>query len=95
MNPYPLPILDHGKIRQLSNREIKNIPTEVYWALQAAAAQIERLHDLIACVADESPCWFDHHGGCQEHGFLSLKAGERCPMGEIQELIAAQGKEQR
>lgn len=30
---------------------------------------------------NHEPCRFDHHGGCQAHGYLSLEPGERCPEG--------------
>jgi hypothetical protein len=32
-------------------------------------------------ATNDEPCRFDHHGGCQEHGYLSLEPGERCPQG--------------
>jgi hypothetical protein len=44
--------------------------------------------DLLECLTDESECWFDHHGGCQEHGYLSLKPGEKCPHQEAREILA-------
>lgn len=28
---------------------------------------------------DDDPCQFDHHGGCQAHGYLNLEHGEVCP----------------
>jgi hypothetical protein len=38
-------------------------------------------------LTDPDPCWFDHHGGCQAHGFLSLKPGEKCPNARALELL--------
>ena len=32
-------------------------------------------------ATNNEPCWFDHHGGCQAHGYLSLEPGEHCPEG--------------
>lgn len=32
-------------------------------------------------------CSFDHHGGCQEHGYLSLQPGEVCPQHEVGEVL--------
>ena len=29
---------------------------------------VELLQEL---TSESEPCWFDHHGGCQEHGYLS------------------------
>lgn len=44
--------------------------------------------ELLADLVDEDPCWFDHHGGCQAHGFLSLEPGEICPHEEAKNLLA-------
>lgn len=37
----------------------------------------------------DEPCSFDHHGGCQEHGHLSLLPGERCPQVRLREIVRA------
>lgn len=50
-------------------------------------AEIVRLKDLIRDLADPDPCWFDHNGGCQAHGYLSLKPGETCPQADAQAII--------
>jgi hypothetical protein len=42
---------------------------------------------LVEALVDEDDCWFDHHGGCQAHGFLSLEPGEKCPHAEAKELL--------
>lgn len=39
----------------------------------------------------EDPCVFDHHGGCQAHGFLSLKPGELCPTARAHALLVRLG----
>lgn len=44
---------------------------------------------LIRDLIDPDGCWFDHHGGCQAHGYLSLEPGEKCPQQEAKELLAA------
>lgn len=46
---------------------------------------------LIADLTEPEPCRFDHHGGCQEHGYIYLQPGERCPQGEAQELLRNAG----
>src|SRR5262249_49216762 len=48
----------------------------------------ERLEALMSCFVDPDPCRFDHHGGCQAHGFLSLDPGQKCPQAELNELLA-------
>jgi hypothetical protein len=40
-------------------------------------------------LTDPDPCWLDHRGGCQAHGYLSLKPGEVCPHAEAKELLAS------
>ncbi|MEV1003469.1 hypothetical protein [Nonomuraea sp. NPDC050202] len=44
--------------------------------------------ELLQALSDPGECGFDHHGGCQEHGYLSLEPGERCPQAELRELLA-------
>ena len=43
--------------------------------------------DLLESLVSEESCWFDHHGGCQEHGYLTLEAGELCPQMELKQLL--------
>lgn len=45
------------------------------------------LFALISSLVDDGECRFDHHGGCQEHGYLSLGPGEMCPQEEAKRLI--------
>jgi hypothetical protein len=49
------------------------------------------IHELI----DEDDCWFDHHGGCQAHGYLSLEPGERCPQAVAKDLLAKYRQDHR
>lgn len=44
---------------------------------------------LLREVTSEEDCWFDHSGGCQAHGYLSLEPGETCPHADARELLAA------
>lgn len=45
--------------------------------------------NLLEALADGDDCDFDHHGGCQAHGYLSLEPGELCPQRELKDLLAA------
>ena len=54
--------------------------------LEAAQAA---LRPLIESFIDPDQCLFDHHGGCQAHGYLSLEPGELCPNEEAKRWIAA------
>lgn len=42
---------------------------------------------LLRDMVDEDPCWFDHGGGCQAHGYISLQPGELCPHAEAKQLL--------
>lgn len=42
---------------------------------------------FLEAFLDDSPCWFDHHGHCQGHGF-TLDPGERCPQAELAAVLA-------
>ena len=44
--------------------------------------------ELLESLVDVDDCRFDHHGGCQGHGYLDLKPGEKCPQFELKELLA-------
>ncbi|WJZ27851.1 hypothetical protein MOMMJLID_CDS0043 [Arthrobacter phage 1191A] len=46
-----------------------------------------QLRQLVRDMTDPGACWFDHHGGCQEHGHLDLKPGELCPHTEAKQLL--------
>ncbi|KUM31872.1 hypothetical protein AQ436_01780 [Arthrobacter sp. EpRS66] len=46
-----------------------------------------QLRQLVRDLLDMDDCWFDHHGGCQAHGYLSLKPGELCPHAEGKQLL--------
>lgn len=61
-------------------------------------AELDRLREqrggllrLIRDLLDSDDCWFDHHGGCQAHGYLSLGPGEQCPHAEAKALLDAEG----
>lgn len=45
--------------------------------------------ELLEALVDGDDCSFDHHGGCQAHGYLSLEPGELCPQFELKTLLAA------
>lgn len=47
---------------------------------------------LIRELTDPEDCSFDHHGGCQAHGYLSLKPGETCPQADAKAWSAGAGE---
>jgi len=51
--------------------------------LEAAAPHLmAEATRLIRDLTDSEDCNFDHHGGCQAHGYLDLKIGDMCPQHE-------------
>lgn len=67
------------------------LPARLADTLEAATAWQEQVAALLPCLVDDGECWFDHHGGCQEHAYLDLKPGEKCPQTELKEIVAALG----
>jgi hypothetical protein len=45
-------------------------------------------YQLVRDLADPEQCSFDHHGGCQAHGYLSLQPGEKCPQQEAKDWLS-------
>lgn len=45
-------------------------------------------YDLLDSLVDGDDCWFDHNGGCQAHGYLTLEQGEICPQKELKDILA-------
>ncbi len=55
----------------------------------ALVSELAQLRQLVADFVDRDRCEFDHHGGCQAHGYLYLEPGELCPHTEAKQLLAA------
>jgi len=53
----------------------------------AAEAEADRAAVLIRDLIDRDDCHFDHHGGCQAHGYLRLEPGEKCPQQEAKDWL--------
>lgn len=61
-------------------------------ALAPDAVVVDR--DLLAALVETTACRFDHHGGCQEHGFLEPEdPWSPCPMAEAQRLLGLPDQE--
>lgn len=43
--------------------------------------------ELLEALLDTDDCWFDHHGGCQAHGYISLRNGQECPQHELKRRL--------
>lgn len=49
------------------------------------AKESKPLVDLVKDLADPDPCYFDHHGYCQAHGWFATDPA--CPHGRAQKLF--------
>lgn len=47
------------------------------------------LLNLIEDFVDPDPCWYDHHGYCQAHGWVATDPA--CPHARAKALLAQQG----
>ena len=48
---------------------------------------MEQARILIRDLTDPDDCWFDHNGGCQAHGYISLQRGQLCPHEEAKQWL--------
>jgi len=62
---------------------------------EAMRERESQMRQLIRDMVDPDLCWFDHHGGCQAHGYLSLKPGELCPHMEAKQLLGGESSDGR
>ena len=54
--------------------------------------KLEEATVLIRDLTDPDDCWFDHHGGCQAHGYLSLEPGQTCPQHDAKQWAKTHGR---
>lgn len=66
---------------------VNSIVAHVRPDLARLTERLKQAYTLLAELVDTEDCWFDHHGGCQAHGYLSLEQGEKCPQFEVKELL--------
>lgn len=77
-----------GRFRDDDDAALAAAAPDLAYTVDQQAAQIAQLRRLLdGFVHPDDPCWFDHHGGCQAHGFLNLKPGEVCPAAEAIALL--------
>lgn len=62
-------------------------------ATQRAEVSGDVSTELLLSLVDRDDCWFDHHGGCQAHGYLRLEHGQVCPQAELKEILKERGDE--
>lgn len=71
-------------------REVKHLTSSEKKAAAVsmqAQAEVWSLRRLIRELTDPDPCDFDHKGGCQAHGYLTLKPGQTCPQYDAQQIV--------
>lgn len=66
---------------------LTRIPRLIEELRQMPPAHDERMAECLRDMVDEDPCDFDHHGGCQAHGYISLGPGEECPHAEAKRIL--------
>jgi hypothetical protein len=53
--------------------------------------ELERALRLLWMLVDSDPCWFDHNGDCQAHGWFGLTREEPCPHEEAKRQLRSYG----
>lgn len=72
---------------------LEDVLTTVAAEREAATPPLDVLilpRELLESLVDDEECRFDHHGGCQAHGYLSLEPGELCPQADLKGRLAQQ-----
>lgn len=59
----------------------------VLWSLEQGEQFVVPKELLESLVCEDDDCSFDHHGGCDAHGFSGLKPGEVCPQEGIKRIL--------
>lgn len=74
----------------LAAGEVPSVDQEIVDALRDAARQVRSVppfvREVVRDLAEPDQCRFDHHGHCQEHGWLEEGT---CPHRRAQDLLAA------
>jgi hypothetical protein len=68
-------------------RVIRQEPKLTWSGESATTAMLSLIDDL----RDPDPCYFDHHGYCQAHGWTATEP--RCPHARAAEILAAQSRD--
>ncbi|HET7128956.1 MAG TPA: hypothetical protein VFJ93_07770 [Gaiellaceae bacterium] len=61
---------------------------DVLGTIDRQERQIADLREALEPFIDDEPCRFDHHGGCQTHGFLNIEPGDVCGMVFARRVLA-------
>lgn len=77
-----------GQIRQRGALIVEFETTQAERDRAALLDILDSALNLMRDLTDPDDCWFDHHGGCQAHGYLDLKPGEKCPQREAKDMLA-------
>ena len=91
--PDACPELDVADVARDLRRQVASLRHAAPEQIQAVTLRLDEAEVILAVLellpsfVDDDPCWFDHHGGCQAHGYLSLEPGQRCPQAELKALL--------
>ena len=58
-------------------------------AVAELIADRDRLAAIVRDLNDPDPCWYDHHGYCQAHGWTATDP--KCPHARARDLLATPG----
>jgi hypothetical protein len=72
-------------LSKLTRKQLETVAIALEEQRDRAIARVDKASSLIRDLTDPEPCHFDHHGGCQAHGYLSLEPGEKCPQQQAKE----------
>jgi len=79
-----------SEIQQIRERADRIAAFKMTQAERDRASLIDMLDstlNLMRDLTDPDDCTFDHHGGCQAHGYLDLAPGEKCPQREAKDML--------
>lgn len=60
-----------------------DVPALVAW-VRELEEENQKLRALVADLADDGTCWYDHHGYCQEHGWFATDP--KCPHARARQI---------
>lgn len=67
------------RVEQMMRAYNDDLHSLLTWA-RDLVEHIDALEDVLKGYVEQEnePCWFDHHGNCQEHGWFIDEPGEVC-----------------
>lgn len=70
---------DYDETQDFAAHQAAALSAAGFGPVNEARESLAQVTDLVRDLIDPDDCSFDHHGGCQAHGYLELQPGELCP----------------